>query len=66
MRADRLDTLACATECQVWARRQYSRWNQVETLMGSPPPYRHRARPPRDSRPWRTVLFAPAVTNTPL
>jgi DNA transposition AAA+ family ATPase len=45
--------------------RQYSRWNQVESLMGGPPPYRHRATPPRNSGPWRTVLFTPGVTNTP-
>jgi DNA transposition AAA+ family ATPase len=45
--------------------RQYSHWNQLESLMGSPPPYRHGATPPRDSGPWRTVLFTPGVTNTP-
>ena len=33
--------------------------------MGGPPPYRHRATPPPDSGPWRTVLFTPEVTNTP-
>src|SRR6266852_1598719 len=33
--------------------------------MGGPPPYRNRAMPPRDSGPWRTVLYTPGVTNTP-
>ena len=33
--------------------------------MGGPPPYRHRETPPRDSGPWRTVLYTPGVTNTP-
>ncbi len=33
--------------------------------MGGPPPYRHRATPSRDSGPWRTVLFTPAVSNKP-
>jgi hypothetical protein len=33
--------------------------------MGGPPPYRNRAMPPRNSGPWRTVLYTPGVTNTP-
>ncbi len=33
--------------------------------MGGPPPYRYSATPPRDSGPWRTVLYTPGVTNTP-
>ena len=45
--------------------RQYADWNQLESLMGGPPPYRHSATPPRDSGPWQTVLFTPGVTNTP-
>ena len=44
--------------------RQYAHWDQLESLMGGPPPYRHRATPSRDSGPWRTVLFTPGVTNT--
>src|SRR2546422_686786 len=42
--------------------RQYSDCDQLESLMGGPPPYRHRATPSRGSGPWRTVLFTPAVT----
>jgi len=45
--------------------RQYSHWNQLESVMGGPPPYRNRAMPPRNSGPWRTVLYTPGVTNTP-
>jgi hypothetical protein len=45
--------------------RQYADWSQLESLMGGPPPYRHRVTPPRDSGPWQTVLFTPGVTNTP-
>jgi hypothetical protein len=45
--------------------RQYSHWSQVESLMGGPPPYRYSAMPPRDSGPWRTVLYTPRVTNAP-
>ena len=33
--------------------------------MGGSPPYRYSAVPPRDSEPWRTVLYTPGVTNTP-
>src|SRR5207247_1667815 len=45
--------------------RQYAHWDQLESVMGGPPPYRHRETPPRESGPWRTVLFTPGVTNTP-
>ncbi len=45
--------------------RQYSHWNQLESLLGGPPPYRYNAIPPRDSGPWRTVLYTPGVSNTP-
>jgi hypothetical protein len=45
--------------------RQYSHWNQLESLLGRSPPYRHTPMPPRDSGPWRTVLYTPGVTNTP-
>ena len=46
--------------------RQYSHWNQLESLMGGrPPPYRYSATPPRESGPWRTVLYTPGVSNTP-
>jgi len=45
--------------------RQYSHWNQLESLLGGPPPYRHTPMPQRDSGPWRTVLYTPGVTNTP-
>jgi DNA transposition AAA+ family ATPase len=45
--------------------RQYAHWNQLESLLGGPPPYRHAPMPPRDSGPWRTVLYTPGVTNTP-
>jgi len=44
---------------------QYARWNQLESLLGGLPPYRHSPTPPRDSGPWRTVLYTPGVTNTP-
>jgi DNA transposition AAA+ family ATPase len=45
--------------------RQYSHWNQLESLLGGSPPYRHNPTPPRDSGPWRTVLYTPGVSNTP-
>ena len=45
--------------------RQYARWNQLESLLGGLPPYRHSSTPPRDSGPWRTLLYTPGVTNTP-
>jgi DNA transposition AAA+ family ATPase len=45
--------------------RQYAHWTQLESLMDGPPPYRYSAMPPRDSGPWRTVLYTPGVTNTP-
>ena len=45
--------------------RQYSHWNQLESLLGGPLPYRHTPMPQRDSGPWRTVLFTLGVTNTP-
>jgi DNA transposition AAA+ family ATPase len=45
--------------------RQYSHWNQLESVLGGLPPYRHTPIPPRDSGPWRTVLYTPGVTNTP-
>jgi DNA transposition AAA+ family ATPase len=45
--------------------RQYSRWSQLESLMGGQPPYRHTTTPPSDSGPWQTVLYTPGVTNTP-
>ena len=45
--------------------RQYSRWSQLESLMGGPPPYRHTPTLPSDSGPWQTVLYTPGVTNTP-
>jgi len=45
--------------------RQYAHWNQLEALLGGPPPYRHTPTPPRDSGPWRTVLYTPGVTSTP-
>jgi len=32
--------------------RQYARWNQLESLLGGLPPYRHSPTPPRDSGPW--------------
>jgi DNA transposition AAA+ family ATPase len=44
--------------------RRYAHWDELETLLG-PPPHRHSALPPRDSGPWRTVLYTPRVTNTP-
>jgi DNA transposition AAA+ family ATPase len=45
--------------------RQYTRWNQLESLLGGPPPYRHTPTPPPDSGPWQTVRYTPGVTNTP-
>jgi DNA transposition AAA+ family ATPase len=45
--------------------RQYAHWNQLEALLGGPPPYRHAPMPPHDSGPWQTVLYTPGVSNTP-
>ena len=45
--------------------RQYAHWNQLEALLGGPPPYRHTPIPPHDSGPWQTVLYTPGVSNTP-
>ena len=33
--------------------RQYAHWDQLESVMGGPPPYRHRETPPRESGPGR-------------
>jgi DNA transposition AAA+ family ATPase len=32
--------------------RQYAHWNQLEALLGGPPPYRHAPMPPQGSGPW--------------
>jgi DNA transposition AAA+ family ATPase len=45
--------------------RQYAHWNQLEALLGGPPPYRHTPMPPHESGPWQTVLYTPGVSNTP-
>jgi hypothetical protein len=45
--------------------RRYAHWNQLEALLGGPPPYRHAPMPPHDSGPWQTVLYTPGVSNTP-
>jgi DNA transposition AAA+ family ATPase len=45
--------------------RQYAHWNQLESLLGGPPPYRGMPMPPQDSGPWQTVLYTPGVSNTP-
>jgi DNA transposition AAA+ family ATPase len=44
--------------------RQYAHWDELEAMLG-PPPHRHDGIPPRDSGPWRTVLYTPGVVNTP-
>jgi DNA transposition AAA+ family ATPase len=44
--------------------RHYAHWDQLEAILG-PPPYRSGDAPPQDSGPWRTVLYTPAVSNTP-
>jgi hypothetical protein len=44
--------------------RQYAQWDEPEAVLG-PPPHRHDGIPPRNSGPWRTVLYTPGVVNTP-
>jgi AAA domain-containing protein len=44
--------------------RQYARWDELEAVLG-PPPHRHDGIPPPDSGPWQTILYTPAVVNTP-
>src|SRR5438128_11010205 len=42
--------------------RQYADWDLVESLLYD---YQALARVPGDTTPWRTVLYTPAVANTP-
>ncbi|MBV9601504.1 MAG: ATP-binding protein [Chloroflexi bacterium] len=49
--------------------REYAHWNELESLIGGPPPYRHAPMPPSESGPWQrsctrlASAIRPAVSN---